>query len=59
MGNLVKWINSHSSDGKPLVIRSEGSALIVREIYTKDGEAGESQAAIPATLAAAREWLGY
>ena len=59
MGKLVEWVNSHSPDALPLVVRAEGGVLIVREFFILDGEIGEENIAIPATLPAARDFLGY
>ncbi len=56
---LIRFINQHSPDGKPLVLRREAGFLIVRECYTKDGEWFEEEHVLDPNLGAAREWLGY
>ena len=58
---VIRFLNSHAValDDLPTVVRRDGDHLVVRCAATKDGKSFEEQDRIPATIHAAREWLGY
>jgi hypothetical protein len=59
---LVKWINGHDIGVNPVVLRVDGDRLVVQTVeymFPGSDSARIVQEDIPATLQAARDWLGY
>ena len=62
INQLVKWINGHDIGVSPVVLRVDGDRLVVqtREYLLPGTDSSRVvQEDIPATLQAARDWLGY
>lgn len=60
--DLISWINSHDFGGKaPIVREDRGETLVIAIPYSEGNHAQlfEELEEIPATIAAAREALGY
>lgn len=55
MKNLIAFIESHGNK----VISCDLTRITAECVYTKDGKAFTVQESFPATLSAARDWLGY
>jgi hypothetical protein len=59
---VVRFLNAHSvaCNGALTVVRVDGDRVLVRGAVTfPDGSTRDEQCRIPATLTAARDWLGY
>jgi hypothetical protein len=59
--NLIRWIDEHSPDGRAVVMSAGAGWLTVRAVaYNRASKRSyESITIIPATVRAARQFLGY
>ncbi|MDN4571896.1 hypothetical protein DBB29_24875 [Pandoraea cepalis] len=58
VSRLVKWIDSHYPP-VPTIDNGDGSLTVFVECVPKVGPTYVERSIIPATLKAARDWLGY
>ena len=57
---LISWINEHDlGTGGPVVREDRGETLVVASSYSEKDHSVIVEEEIPATLSAARLWLGY